>query len=181
MLHTYTLETERLMMTAPSLADADTIKVIVNHPDIAKMTLNIPYPYPDDGAIKWITNLQSSEKINHSFLIRMKDTGAVMGGIGIHPHERHKRAEVGYWLGLDYWNKGYATEALVRMIDFGFAELGLERIEAQFFPENPASRRVMEKAGMLFEGIMRHYLQKDNMNKDNGICAIIRSDWEKKG
>jgi [ribosomal protein S5]-alanine N-acetyltransferase len=181
MLHNYTLETERLILRAPSLADADSVKAVVNHPDIAKMTLNIPYPYPDDGAIRWISNLQSSEAMHYNFLITMKDNGTMMGGIGIHPHERFKRAEIGYWLGLDFWNKGYATEAARRIIDFGFEELGLERIEAQFFPENPASRRVMEKSGMQFEGIMRNYLQKDNINKDNGVCAIIRQDWVAKG
>jgi [ribosomal protein S5]-alanine N-acetyltransferase len=180
MLHNYTLETERLILRAPSLADVGTIKVIINHPDIAKMTLNIPYPYPDTAAIEWISNLESSEAIRYNFLITMKDNGAVIGGIGLHPHERFKRAEIGYWLGLDFWNKGYATEATRRIIDFGFEALGLERIQAGYLPENPASRRVMEKAGMQYEGTLRNYVQKADTNYDLGYCAIIRQDWLKR-
>jgi ribosomal-protein-alanine N-acetyltransferase len=179
MLHTLTLETDRLLLRAPTLEDTPTIRRIVDHPDIAKMTVSIRHPYPDDGAVKWINNLTNSENLNYMFLITRKDDNAIMGAIGIIPHPRFKRATLGYWLGLDYWNKGYATEVVRCLIDFGFETLEMERIEGEFFPENPASRRVMEKSGMQFEGIMRHYLQKENVNKDNGICAIIRQDWQK--
>lgn len=179
MLHNHILETERLILRAPTLDDAPVIRRIVDHPDIAKMTLSIRHPYPDDGAVKWINKLISSENTNYLFLITLKADKTIMGAIGIIPHPYFKRASLGYWLGLDYWSKGYASEAVRRMIDFGFESLDLARIEGEFFPENPASRRVMEKAGMQFEGIMRHYLQKNNFNKDNGICAIIRQDWVK--
>jgi [ribosomal protein S5]-alanine N-acetyltransferase len=181
MLYHDILESERLIFAAPTLDDASAIKPIINHPDIAKMTLSIRYPYPDDAAVKWITKLASSENINYNFLIKLKESQTIIGGIGLYLHEHFKRAAIGYWLGLDYWNKGYASEASRRLIDFGFDVLALERIEGEYFPENTASRRVMEKAGMQFEGIMRNYLQKDDMNKDNGICAIIRQDWVKKG
>jgi [ribosomal protein S5]-alanine N-acetyltransferase len=179
MLPDFTLESERLLLRAPVLEDAGIIRRIVDHPDIAKMTLSIRHPYPDDGAVKWINNMMAAEHIVHLFLITLKEDKTIMGAIGIHPHERFKRAVVGYWLGLDYWNKGYASEALHCVIDFGFESFELERIEGEYFPENAASRRVMEKAGMQFEGIMRHYLQKEGLNKDNGICAIIRQDWVK--
>jgi ribosomal-protein-alanine N-acetyltransferase len=179
MLHQYTLESERLILTAPTLDDAPVIRRIVDHPEIASMTLSIRHPYPDDGAAKWINNLINSENINYLFLMRRREDNEIIGAIGLYLHPRFKRAFVGYWLGLDYWGKGYASEACRVMIDFGFEHLGLERIEGEYFPENAASRRVMEKAGMQFEGIMRHYLQKDGVNKDNGICAIIRQDWVK--
>lgn len=179
MLHDYVLESERLLLRVPQFEDAAAIRAIVNHPDIAKMTLSIKYPYPEDGAIKWVNKLMAGEKISYNFLITLKENRQIIGGIGLYPHERFKRAFIGYWLGLDFWGMGYASEASRRMIDFGFEVLELERIEGEYFPENAASRRVMEKAGMQFEGIMRHYLQKDEIHKDNGICAIIRPDWVK--
>lgn len=179
MLHQYTLETERLLLRAATLADAPRIQAIVAHPAIAKMTLNIPHPYPDDGAITWISSQIESEAINYSFLMTQKETSLVIGSIGIHPHERFSRAEIGYWLGLDYWNKGYTSEACRAVVDFGFEVLGLERIQAGYFTENIASRRVMEKAGMQYECTLRSYVQKGDENKDIAYCAIIREDWQK--
>ena len=179
MLQGNTLETERLLLRAPSLDDADAVKAIVSHPNVARLMLNVPYPYPDDGAVTWISSLIDSENINYSFLITLKDTGTLIGSTGIHPHERFSRAEIGYWLGLDFWNKGYMSEACRAVIDFGFETLGLERIQASYFTENIASRRVMEKAGMQYECTLRSYAQKNDKNVDIGYCAIIRQDWHK--
>jgi ribosomal-protein-alanine N-acetyltransferase len=177
MLHNHILETEYLLLRAPSLADADAIKAIVAHPDIAKMMLNIPYPYPDDAAEAWISKMLSSEEMHYSFLITLRETGTLIGATGIHPHERFSRAEIGYWLGVDFWNKGYASEACRALVDFGFGTLGLERIQASYFTENIASRRVMEKAGMQYECTLRSYVQKDDKSMDIAYCAILRQDW----
>jgi RimJ/RimL family protein N-acetyltransferase len=177
MLHNYTLETERLRLRPATLEDAPQIQTVVNHPDIARMTLNIPYPYPDDGAITWLSNLIESENQHYSFLLTLKETGTVIGSIGIHPHATFSRAEIGYWLGIEYWNKGYMSEACRKIIEFGFETLGLERIQAGYFTENRASRRVMEKAGMHYECTLRNYVQKNGLNQDIAYCAIIRQDW----
>lgn len=178
MLHNHSLETERLLLRVPTHEDAAAIQRVVNHPDIAKMTMNIPYPYPDDGAKTWIKSLTASESQHYSFLIILKETGEIIGSIGIHPHERFSRAEIGYWLGINYWNKGYMSEACRRIIDFGFETLGLERIQAGYFTDNIASLRVMEKAGMRYECTLRSYVQKNDTDRDIAYCAIIREDWQ---
>ena len=90
-------------------------------------------------------------------------------------------AEVGYVLNPEYWGQGIATEALNRVIRFGFEELGLHRIEAKFIRENERSRRVMEKVGMTFEGISREAMLIKGKYLDIGVCAILRHEWERAG
>lgn len=87
-------------------------------------------------------------------------------------------AEVGYVLNPEYWGKGIATEALRRVLRFGFDELHLHRIEARFIEGNDRSRRVMEKVGMQFEGIRREAMLIKGSYLNIGVCAILQSDWK---
>ena len=89
-------------------------------------------------------------------------------------------AEVGYVLNPEYWGKGIATEALSRVLQFGFEELGLNRIEAKFIQGNDRSRRVMEKVGMSFEGILRESMMVKGSYMNIGICSILRSEWQQR-
>ena len=89
-------------------------------------------------------------------------------------------AEVGYVLNPSYWGKGIATEALTRVLQFGFEELKLNRIEAKFIQGNDRSRRVMEKVGMTFEGVMRESMMIKGNYMNIGICSILRSEWQKR-
>jgi ribosomal-protein-alanine N-acetyltransferase len=70
------------------------------------------------------------------------------------------------------------SEAARRIVQFGFEELNLTRIQATYLTENTASRRVMEKIGMTYEGTLRSYVQKWEKDRDLGMCAILRSEWE---
>ncbi len=86
-------------------------------------------------------------------------------------------AEVGYVLNPAYWGKGIAPEALRTVLAFGFETLGLNRIEAKFMEGNDRSRRVMEKVGMTFEGIMRESMLVKGNYVNVGVCAILASEW----
>ncbi len=86
-------------------------------------------------------------------------------------------AEVGYVLNPSYWGKGIASEALERVLQFGFEELGLHRIEARFIKENERSRGLMERVGMTFEGYMREAMLVKGSYVTVGICSILRSEW----
>lgn len=85
--------------------------------------------------------------------------------------------EIGYVISHAYKNLGLATEALKRVLKFGFEVLGLNRIEGRFISENSASRRVMEKSGMIFEGIKRESLFVKGRFVSMGICSILRKEW----
>ena len=89
-------------------------------------------------------------------------------------------AEVGYVLNPAYWGKGIAPEALARVLEFGFADLGLHRIEARFIEENDRSRRVMEKVGMTFEGVARGAMLVKGNYVNVGVCAILEDEWREK-
>ena len=100
----------------------------------------------------------------------------MVGVMGLHFRFDHQRAEIGYWIGAPFWNRGYATEAAAAMLDFGFDELDLNRIEGQFITRNPASGRVMEKLGMRREGVRRQHLMKWDRLEDTAIYAVLKSD-----
>ena len=148
------LETERLRLSVPQAADIPTIVELANNLNIAKYTQNLPYPYAEKDAIYWL-NLAQQGMQNGSKLvlaIREKATNTFMGGIGLHINDRHHRAELGYWIGEPFWGKGYVTEAARAMMQYGFEELKLNRIQAHYMKQNIGSGRVMEKAGMQREG-----------------------------
>ena len=91
----------------------------------------------------------------------------------------HDKAEIGYVIHPDYWGKGIAPEAVKTIIDFGFENLHLHRIEAKFIKGNDRSLRVMEKVGMTFEGYEREAMLIKGQFVTVGTCAILRSEWEK--
>ena len=92
---------------------------------------------------------------------------------------RNNSAEVGYVLNRSYWGKGIAPEALDAVIAFGFDELILRRIEAKFIIGNDNSRRVMEKCGMQFEGVLRSSMMVKHEYRDIGICSILSDEYIK--
>lgn len=86
-------------------------------------------------------------------------------------------AEVGYVINPDYWGKGIASEALEKILEFGFEELKLHRIEAKFMKENDRSRSVMERVGMTFEGYHREAMLVKGAYITYGVCSILASEW----
>jgi RimJ/RimL family protein N-acetyltransferase len=108
----------------------------------------------------------------------LPETDELIGVVGLVVRAQDNAAEVGYWLGVPYWNQGYTTEAVRAVIDFAFETMGLNRIAASYLVRNPASGRVMEKAGMLAEGVHCQALRKWGVYEDLGYRAILRSEWE---
>ncbi|MFY9829846.1 MAG: GNAT family N-acetyltransferase [Rhodoplanes sp.] len=144
------LETERLILRAPRPADAPLIAAIVNDRRIAENTARIPHPYRLADAEDWIA-LANADPRDKTLLITLRD-GTIAGACGLEwrdgPHP-----EIGYWLGVPYWGRGYATEAARALIDQAFGDLGHEAVEAGARTTNPASRRVLEKCGFQWTGV----------------------------
>ena len=113
-------------------------------------------------------------------MVQRSDT-QLIGAIGMDIAPWHDRAEVGYWVGVPYWNHGYATEALRALIDFGFGELGLHRIQAHHLARNPASGRVMLKAGLHYEGTLREYVKKAGRYENLVAHGLTREMWRREG
>jgi ribosomal-protein-alanine N-acetyltransferase len=174
-----TLETERLMLRPFIPYDAFDVERLAGAREVADTTLNIPHPYPHGGAAEWIRlhGPAWDDGTSATFAIVGKKTGALVGAISLIIKREHRRAELGYWIALDCWNRGYATEASRRMIDFGFEILGLHRIEARHFLRNPASGRVMEKLGMQKEGQERDWAIKWDRFETLAVYSILEPEW----
>jgi RimJ/RimL family protein N-acetyltransferase len=174
-----TLTTERLILRPFTIADAEDVARFVGEKVIAANTLSIPHPYELQMAEDWIaTHAQSylqSEGVN--FAITVKEHGDLVGAIGLTLQREHDRAEMGYWIGKPHWNKGYASEAACKIVEFGFESRNLERIYAQHFAENPASGKVMRNAGMRYEGCLRHHVKKWERYQDLKVYGLLRSEW----
>jgi len=174
-----TLFTERLTLRPFVADDAFDVERLAGIREIADTTLNIPHPYPHGGAAEWI-RLHGPAWIDGSsatFAILGRKTGALVGAISLMIKREHRRAELGYWIALDCWNRGYATEASRRLIDFGFEFLDLHRIEARHFLRNPASGRVMEKLGMQQEGVERDQVIKSDRFESLAVYSILEPEW----
>ncbi|HEY3113959.1 MAG TPA: GNAT family N-acetyltransferase [Gemmatimonadaceae bacterium] len=174
-----TLSTDRLTLRPFVADDAFDVERLAGLREIADTTLNIPHPYPHGGAAEWI-RLHGPAWIDGTsatFAIVGKKTGALVGAISLMIKREHQRAELGYWIALDCWNRGYATEASRRIIDFGFESLGLHRIEARHFLRNPASGRVMQKLGMQQEGVERDQVLKWDRFESLAVYSILEPEW----
>lgn len=173
-----TLHTERLLLSPFTLSDASSVRDYAGNAAVAKTTANVPHPYPEGAAEEWIVShfAQFQEKKNVVFAIRSRD-GALRGAINLGLSLHDSRGELGYWIGLPHWNQGICTEAVRRVIQYGFDELGLNRIYARHLSINPASGRVMEKNGMKKEGVQREHLMKDGVFMNVAEYGILRAEY----
>jgi len=175
------LKTDRLILRPFSFNDAPIVQKLAGDYNVAKTTLNIPHPYADGEAEKWIATHVPLFNIGKivTFAIILSETNQLTGAISLILAPEHDRAEMGYWIGKSYWGKGYCTEAARRLIKYGFEELKLNRIFAHFMTGNPASGRVMEKAGMIYEGHLRQHVKKWDVVQDLKIYAILKDEYFK--
>ena len=88
-------------------------------------------------------------------------------------------AEIGYVLNKNFWGKGIAPKVARMVMEYGFVELGLNRIEAKYMVENDSSRRVMEKCLMTSEGVLRSAIYSKNRYRDIGVYSILREEYFK--
>jgi RimJ/RimL family protein N-acetyltransferase len=94
--------------------------------------------------------------------------------------ETHKRTEIGYVIGRDHWQQGFATEIVPRVIDFAFDELGLHRIEADIDPRNTGSIRIVERLGFRREGLLRERYHVNGEKQDSALFGLLKPDWTDK-
>ncbi|MEM1119859.1 MAG: GNAT family N-acetyltransferase [Bacteroidota bacterium] len=156
------LTTERLRLAQPRIADIPRIVQYAGDAKVAATTQNMPHPYHEEDAIFWLNmaNTGFRTQTKYIFGIRLNTTDELIGGMGLHLTPEFNRAELGYWIGVPFWNKGYATEAAGVILKFGFEELELNKIHAVHIVENPASGKVMIKNGMIKEGELKEHYKK---------------------
>lgn len=150
---------------------------LVRHANNRNVSRNLrdrfPFPYTAADAREWTTRV-SGQSPTANFAIVVD--GEVVGGIGLEPGTDvfRRSAEVGYWLGEAFWDRGLATEALRAVTEYAFRTFDLCRLEAGVFDWNPASARVLEKAGYVLEGRARLAVTKDGRSGDRLLYALVR-------
>ena len=109
--------------------------------------------------------------------VALRDENVLIGAVGFGTMSvQHERAELGYWIGYEWWSEGYCTEATQRLLSFGFEKLGFNRIVGHHLTRNPASGRVMQKIGMKHEGTLRQHIKKWDKFEDLKCYGILRND-----
>lgn len=181
---TIKLETERLILRKGTKEDS--LQVYENYgkdPLVSKYVVWNKHKDVQD-AVNLMDKWEKSydELSSYKWLVIVKETNEVIGSItAVNVDDRNKTIELGYCYGSKWWNKGYATETLKRVIKFFFEEVEVEAIYANHLEANVASGIVMEKSGMMFEGLLRNRMIDKNTNKPMGLKAysIIREDYFK--
>jgi RimJ/RimL family protein N-acetyltransferase len=170
-----TLHTERLTLRPFTPADATALQQLAGAYEVALNTAMIPHPYPDGAAEQWIASHAEDWKENriHHFAI---DDGQLAGSIAL-VMKGDAIAEIGYWVGVPFWNRGYASEAAREIVRYGFEECGLERIFAGHYGRNPASGKVMANAGMKQEGTLRQHAVKWGERLDVVFYGLLRDEY----
>jgi RimJ/RimL family protein N-acetyltransferase len=173
-----TLHTARLALGALSEQDLPALIALAGAFEIADTTATIPHPYSEDDARIFLA-LDAAESAAGDavrFAVRLDGEGLI-GVVGLQQIARDRlRAELGYWIGVPWWGKGYATEAARAVVRYGFDELGLHKIHAHYLTRNPASGKVLERVGMRREGMLREEVRKWGRFEDVILCGILRSD-----
>ncbi len=174
------LLTERLLLRPFTLDDAPSLHHLAGAREIADTTISIPHPYESDYARTWIAGHKSAfmQGTAVHFGIETKDVRQLIGAIALRDIEReHSQAELSFWIGVQWWGKGFVSEAARCLLGYGFEQLHLNRICAYHMVRNPASGRVLGKIGMKQEGLMRQRVRKWGIYEDVVLCAILHEDW----
>lgn len=172
-------ETVRVLLNTCELRsfcpeDAPTIAFHANNRRVwINLRDRFPHPYAPEDAEEFIHAVTTTPPESHFAIVV---DGVAVGAIGLmfHGDVYRRSAEVGYWLGEPHWSRGIATEALRFITDWGFERIDLCRIYACVFEWNPASVRVLEKAGYEVEGRHRKAVTKDERTLDQIVLAVVR-------
>ncbi len=170
-----TLRTARLTLRPFTFDDAPALQRLAGAYEVALNTLLIPHPYPDGAAEQWISRHAEDfeQNRNHHFAV---DDGQLVGAMGL-VMKGDLIAEIGYWIGVPFWGRGYATEAASAVLRYGFEECRLHRIFAGHFARNPASGKVLARIGMKHEGTLRHHAWKWGEYLDLEMYGILRDEF----
>jgi RimJ/RimL family protein N-acetyltransferase len=159
-------------------ADAPQVQALAGDRSVAETTMMIPHPYPEGAALAWIAThaAERSRGSEYVFAIERAEDECLVGSIALRPLGS-ERENVGYWIGRDYWGRGYATAAAAAIIALAFQCLDCRQVAASHLASNPASGRVMEKCGMAI--VAREARLFRGREQSVVVRGITRDAWER--
>jgi RimJ/RimL family protein N-acetyltransferase len=167
------LETERLTLRKPTLADVKAIAALANDRRIAENTRRLPHPYLLDHGVEFVRAIAESQR-KTVFLI--ENNHAPIGIVGVDWREP-EIPELGYWLGVEHWGQGFGTEAARAIIDFTFEEFAVEQLISSARVANPASRNILEKCGFQWSRVELHRFEALESSTPVDCFRLSRSVW----
>ena len=174
------LETRRTTLRPITSSDLDDIASYCTVPEVSQYTVWDAHKSIEDtkAFIDSVMNRYETHRVG-PWGIEHKETKQLIGSCSfVSWDNKNRRAELGYVLSNRFWNQGLMSEVIARIIQFGFEELDLVRLEARCLPGNIGSSRVMEKTGMKFEGLLRKNIWVKNEFQDLMLYSIIKEDYE---
>lgn len=153
--------------------DIDDLVVLLNNEKVSRFTSdNIPFPYGKEDALNFLDKIKTMPA---NYINAVTLNGKLMGGAGIHPQAMNLRfnAEIGYWLGEEFWGKGYATEVVQLLIQVAKDSKQFHKLFARTFVGNTASEKVLQKNGFVLEGTLKEHVFKRGEFVDEKIWGLI--------
>ena len=172
------IKTDRLILRPIGDRDAQNISTLAGDIDIARMTSTIPYPYPVISADFFImTNRENRRRgLCYNYAVTLRDNDQLMGVVGVFRRGEDTALELGYWIGKPYWNQGYTTEACSAVLREAQQSLGVTRIVAGVFVDNPASLKVLRKLGFKSLETYGNWFSMARMERSKGVNLTLDFD-----
>jgi ribosomal-protein-alanine N-acetyltransferase len=174
------IETRRLRLRPFDLTDAPALFRLASIPAVTRFTTWNAHRTVKDGQA-FITDYALPrywEGVPDPFAITLKEEGELIGATGARWATKENHCfEFGYWLGEQFWGRGFATEAGRALVGHLFANFPVERVQAHYIEGNTASGRVLEKIGLRLEGVRRRALYRRDRFWDLHCYAVLRDQW----
>ena len=175
-IKTVNIETPRLLLRPLVTDDSKALSEIGDDHRVAGSVLSIPVPFPEPAARDWI-NRGMTHPQTVALAVLVTEDDVLAGSINLVLEPDHDQAEMGFWFGVTYWHRGYATEAAGALLSYAFNELALNRVHAHHMLRNPASGVVLHKIGMHAEGVLRQRIKKNGVFEDVALYGILREEF----
>ena len=175
------LTTDRLILREFTRSDWKAVHEYASDPDVVRYMTWGPNSKEDSHFFiqRVISYQEENPRRNHEFAVILKAEDRLIGSCGLYvSNPDHQEAWIGYCFNRHFWGKGYATEAIKALLEFGFSKLGLHRIFATTQPDNVASAHVLGKVGMRREGHLRQHLCVKGKWRDSFLYAVLDGQWK---
>ena len=178
------LKTERLVLRDLRNEDLADLVEGANNINVSRFLALVPFPYSEESG-KWFINhcqeeAEKNPRENYEFGIELTGENKLVGMVSLTSvKEFEQKAVLGCWLAEKYWRKGIMNEAIERVLDFAYNELGLNRIEAEAFVENTPSNSMIKKLGFKYEGTKRKSVRTKSTGEfhDSNVYSMLKEDW----
>lgn len=171
------LRTERLLLRPFEFGDVDHVLAYASEPEFGRY-LPVPQPYTRDDAVEFVAKQVLAQWSTRPAFAMVLD-GHVVGGLGLRVDRWHERAELGYALAKKHWGKGLTLEAGRAVVGWGFDRYSLTKVYSRADLRNCQSWRVMEKLGMIREGVLRSHDKPRDERVDDAYYGVLREEWER--